>query len=362
MYQLRAEFAAEELGGAIGDDLVGVGVGRRAGAGLEDIQNELVVELAWWAGDLLGGLGDGVCLARLQQTQVTIGDRRGVLDAAEGPDEAAVEALTAYGEVLDGALGGGAVVRALGHLERSHRVAFDPLRWDRAVPAVGACHAGNCRPGPGDPGARWRRSIEQRGRRRGRARGVSRFVWGGGGVRGDAHQGDWRARADPGRRDPARHGGPRGRGQSPAVAGLRRSAAGADARRHPAVPAGTRPGTPSRGPLRPAPRAHRGTPGPRRRPGPPGRPVGDRPGCPDAGRAHRGHTRLRPDRYPIAGVPARSGAWQRHRSRPAFRHRLRWFEPAGDHRPTLADRGDRAPGAYGHRNVAVARNEDDWDF
>src|SRR5205823_3751392 len=123
------EFAAQELGGAIGDDLVGVGVGRRAGAGLEDIQNELVIELARWAGDLLGRLGDGVSLARLQQSKVTIGDRRSVLDAAEGPDEAAVEALAADGKVLDGALGGGAVVRALGHLEWAHRVAFDPLRW-----------------------------------------------------------------------------------------------------------------------------------------------------------------------------------------------------------------------------------------
>ena len=43
--------AAEQLVRAVGDDLVGVHVGRGAGAGLEDVDHELVVELA--VGDLV---------------------------------------------------------------------------------------------------------------------------------------------------------------------------------------------------------------------------------------------------------------------------------------------------------------------
>ena len=42
---LAAHFAAEDLDGAVGDDFVGVHVGLRAGAGLEDGEGELLDEL-----------------------------------------------------------------------------------------------------------------------------------------------------------------------------------------------------------------------------------------------------------------------------------------------------------------------------
>jgi hypothetical protein len=44
--RLLAALAAEQLGGAVGDHLVGVHVGLGAGAGLPDDEREVVVELA----------------------------------------------------------------------------------------------------------------------------------------------------------------------------------------------------------------------------------------------------------------------------------------------------------------------------
>ena len=60
---LRGEaVAAGQLDGPIADDLVGVHVARRAGAGLIDVDRELVVELA--VGDFAGGGEQGVDLCR----------------------------------------------------------------------------------------------------------------------------------------------------------------------------------------------------------------------------------------------------------------------------------------------------------
>lgn len=55
---LAAHLAAEDLNGAVGDDLVGVHVGLGAGAGLPDDQREVVDQFE--RGDLLGGLLDGL--------------------------------------------------------------------------------------------------------------------------------------------------------------------------------------------------------------------------------------------------------------------------------------------------------------
>ena len=59
MNRFVAAFAAEHFDGAIGDDLVGVHVGRGAGAGLENIHDELVVPLA--VNDFLRGLPARPC-------------------------------------------------------------------------------------------------------------------------------------------------------------------------------------------------------------------------------------------------------------------------------------------------------------
>ncbi len=57
MDQFFAALAAEQFDGAIGDDLVGVHVGRGAGAGLENIEHKFRVPFA--VGDFLRGLDDG---------------------------------------------------------------------------------------------------------------------------------------------------------------------------------------------------------------------------------------------------------------------------------------------------------------
>jgi hypothetical protein len=55
---LGAHLAAENLNGAVGDDLVGVHVGLGTGAGLPDDQREVIQQLT--LGDLGGGLLDGL--------------------------------------------------------------------------------------------------------------------------------------------------------------------------------------------------------------------------------------------------------------------------------------------------------------
>jgi hypothetical protein len=52
-----AAFAAQDFNGAVADDLVGVHVEADTGAGLVDINHELVVKLA--GDDFVGGLGNG---------------------------------------------------------------------------------------------------------------------------------------------------------------------------------------------------------------------------------------------------------------------------------------------------------------
>src|SRR5438105_13697107 len=112
------------------NDLVGVGVGRRTGASLENIQHELVVERAGRAGHLVGGFGDGFGLVCVQNAELAIRACRGGFEGAQRPDEASVEAFPADGKVLDGALRGGTVIRALGYLELAHRIAFNAPWWN----------------------------------------------------------------------------------------------------------------------------------------------------------------------------------------------------------------------------------------
>src|SRR5271169_6341490 len=57
MDQFAAALPSEQFTGAIRNDLVGVHVGRGAGAGLENIEHKLPVPLA--VDDFLGGLDDG---------------------------------------------------------------------------------------------------------------------------------------------------------------------------------------------------------------------------------------------------------------------------------------------------------------
>ena len=62
------------VAGEVGDDLVGVHVRRGARAGLEDVDRELVVELA--GGDAVGGGGDPLGEVGVEQPQLGVDARR----------------------------------------------------------------------------------------------------------------------------------------------------------------------------------------------------------------------------------------------------------------------------------------------
>ena len=95
-----ADAAAHNLGGAVGDDLVGVHISRGAGAGLEDIEDEMVIKFA--VDDLLGGLDNGVFLVGFQQPEAGVNLGGGELYQAEGSDEGAGEPEVANGKIEDG--------------------------------------------------------------------------------------------------------------------------------------------------------------------------------------------------------------------------------------------------------------------
>jgi len=84
-----ADLAAHEFGGAVGDDLVRVHIRRGPGAGLEDIDRELVVVFA--SDDLVGGLDDRLGDVVVDQAEVAVGLCGGLLDDAEPADESATE-------------------------------------------------------------------------------------------------------------------------------------------------------------------------------------------------------------------------------------------------------------------------------
>lgn len=98
-----ADLRARDLGGAVGDDLVCVHVRRGAGACLEHVDRELVVVVA--GDDFVGGSDDRVGGVVIDEAQIAVGLRGGLLDDAERADEPAAHRDPRDGEVLDGALG-----------------------------------------------------------------------------------------------------------------------------------------------------------------------------------------------------------------------------------------------------------------
>jgi hypothetical protein len=97
MHQLRSAAAAQQLDRSIGDHLVGVHVGGRAGTRLEHVHDELVVQLPFC--HLRGRPGDGLGQAGLQQGQLSVDLGGAALDEPEGGDGAG-EPQPADGEVV----------------------------------------------------------------------------------------------------------------------------------------------------------------------------------------------------------------------------------------------------------------------
>ena len=97
MYQSGAALPSHYLRCPVGDDLVGIGVGGGAGACLEYVHDELVVELA--VGHFLGGFHDSSADVTLQQSQTHVVPGSRQLDKGQGTDEAAGESEVADGEI-----------------------------------------------------------------------------------------------------------------------------------------------------------------------------------------------------------------------------------------------------------------------
>ena len=80
-----AEFAAQNLDGAIGDDLVGVHVKADTGAGLEDVDYELMVPFAFH--NFLRGANHGISPFVFNQAERLVGFRRRLFHHAKGLDQ-----------------------------------------------------------------------------------------------------------------------------------------------------------------------------------------------------------------------------------------------------------------------------------
>ena len=120
--QTGTKITAQELAGPIGDDFVGVGVCRGTGAGLEDVQHEVAVELSVY--DFLGRSHDGIANALVEQAQGHIAAGGGLLDETKGADEGSRETQAADGKVQHGAHCGCTIQSVGGHFHFAHGVAL----------------------------------------------------------------------------------------------------------------------------------------------------------------------------------------------------------------------------------------------
>ncbi len=118
----RAARPAQHFVGAIGDDLVQVHVGLRAGTGLPDHKREMRIELP--VHHLLRRRCDGIGDAGVQKPQILVGEGRGALDHGERADQRLRHDLAADFEIALGALGLGAPIALAGHLDGPECVGF----------------------------------------------------------------------------------------------------------------------------------------------------------------------------------------------------------------------------------------------
>ena len=114
--------SAEQFSGTVGDHLVCIHVVRRTGAGLIDIDHELIAETT--AENLVGGLGDRVPHARLEPAKREVRLCSGFLDQHGGVDEERGRSKPADWKVLQRANRLNAVVGVSRNRPFAERVAF----------------------------------------------------------------------------------------------------------------------------------------------------------------------------------------------------------------------------------------------
>jgi hypothetical protein len=124
---------AHQLERPVGNHLVGVHVGRGAGAALEHVEPKLVVELA--VDELLTRAFDALQDVAAEDPAINVRTGRGQLDHRESADDVWIKAELHSGnpEVVEGTRRLHAVVRVRGHRLVAQQVVFDPcpaLRHD----------------------------------------------------------------------------------------------------------------------------------------------------------------------------------------------------------------------------------------
>ena len=118
-----ALLAAQDLDGPVGNDLVGVHIGRGAGAALDGVDDELVMELA--VDDFVAGGDDGVGDLGIQSAGMLVGHGRGLLDLSQADDQQLMHGMAGDGEVLMAAQGLDAIVSVNRHFQGTDGIGFD---------------------------------------------------------------------------------------------------------------------------------------------------------------------------------------------------------------------------------------------
>ena len=117
---------AQQLRGAIGDDLVAVHVKADARAGLEDVDGEVLVPFA--ALHLFGGIDDCAGGFVVDQPELAIGHCRRFLHHGDSADQRAMRVLAADGKVLHGTGRLDAVINVAGNFFVAERILLDARR------------------------------------------------------------------------------------------------------------------------------------------------------------------------------------------------------------------------------------------
>ncbi|MCY1230185.1 hypothetical protein D9M72_425910 [compost metagenome] len=120
---LVAAGSLEGAGGKLRDDLVGVHVGGRAGAGLEDVDREVAVVLP--GSNLIGGIRDRLGQLAVEHSKFCVGLGGSLLHPGKGFDVRAFQGLAGNGEVFNCTLRLGTVQGVHGDADFAHRVMFN---------------------------------------------------------------------------------------------------------------------------------------------------------------------------------------------------------------------------------------------
>ena len=113
----------------VGNDLVGIHVGRSAGAALNGVDHELVVEVAIFRNQLAGPV-DGIGLGRRQMPETFVGARRCLFHQRQCPDQIRkmTDGNAGDREIVHGPQGVDAPIGIGGHVGFAEQVVFASRR------------------------------------------------------------------------------------------------------------------------------------------------------------------------------------------------------------------------------------------